>query len=99
MLPKGGRKGQRRPHSLLCSLEEKEKRQEDEKSCIGRGELGCMLPWREASSLGLSYLMVQSSDLSLPPPGVSTSIWWDVSPMEVRTNHLPMCTCPSSVAL
>jgi hypothetical protein len=47
---------------------------------------------------------VQSFDLSLPPAGVSTSIWWDFSPMEVRTNHLPRCTfpsgtCPSGVAL
>jgi hypothetical protein len=61
MHPKGGRKGQRRLHSLLCSLEEKEKGKEDENSCIGRGELGHMLPWREASSLGLSYLMVITS--------------------------------------
>jgi hypothetical protein len=43
--------------------------------------------------------LVQTSDLSLPLAGVSTSIWWDFSPMEVRTNHLPMCTCPSGVAL
>jgi hypothetical protein len=61
MHPKGGRKGQRRLHSLLCSLEEKEKGKEDENSCIGRGELGCMLPWREASILGLNYLMVITS--------------------------------------
>jgi hypothetical protein len=39
--------------------------------------------------------LVQSSDLSLPLAGVSASIWWDFSPMEVRTNHLPICTCPS----
>jgi hypothetical protein len=32
MLPKGGRKGQRRAHSLFCSLEEKE--QEDENGFI-----------------------------------------------------------------
>jgi hypothetical protein len=38
MLSKGGRKGQRRIHSLLCSLEEKEKGKEDENCCIGRGE-------------------------------------------------------------
>jgi hypothetical protein len=37
MLPKGGHKGQRRPHSLFCSLEEKQEEQEDEISCIGRG--------------------------------------------------------------
>jgi hypothetical protein len=62
MLPKEGLKGQRRIYSLLCSLEEKEKGQEDENSCIGRGELGRMLlPWREASSLGLNYLMVITS--------------------------------------
>ena len=40
-------------------------------------------------------LRCKLSDLSLPPAGVSTSIWWAFSPMEVRTNHLPMCTCPS----
>jgi hypothetical protein len=27
--------------------------------------------------------LVKSYDLSLPPVGVSTSIWWDFSPMEV----------------
>jgi hypothetical protein len=42
--------------------------------------------------------LVQASDLSLPMAGVSASIWSDFSPMEVRTNHLPMCTCPSGVA-
>jgi hypothetical protein len=46
---------------LLCWLEEKEKGKEDENDCIGRGELGCMLPWIETSSLGLSYLMVITS--------------------------------------
>ena len=51
MHPKGGRKGQKRAHSLLCSLEEKQEEQEDENNCIGRGQLGRMLPWREASSL------------------------------------------------
>jgi hypothetical protein len=45
------------------------------------------------------FSLVQTSDLSLPLVGVSTSIWWDFSPMEVRTNHLPMCTYPSGVAL
>jgi len=48
---KGGRKGKKRAHSLFCSLEEKKEEQEDENSCIGRGYLGRMLPWREASSL------------------------------------------------
>jgi hypothetical protein len=43
--------------------------------------------------------LVQSPDLSLPLDGVSTSIWWDFSPMEVRTNHIPICTCPLGVAL
>jgi hypothetical protein len=61
MHPKGGSKGQKRVCSLLCSLEEKEKGQEDEDGRIGRGELGRMIPWREASSLGLSYLMVITS--------------------------------------
>jgi hypothetical protein len=41
----------------------------------------------------------KSSDLSLLPAGVSTSIWWALSPMEVRTNHLPMCTYPSGMIL
>jgi hypothetical protein len=35
---------------------------------------------------------MQAFDMCLPLVGVSTSIWWDFSPMEVRTNHLPMCT-------
>jgi hypothetical protein len=61
MLLKGGCKGQRRLHSLLCSLEEMEKGQEDENRSKGRGELGSMLPWREASSLSLGYLMVITS--------------------------------------
>jgi hypothetical protein len=43
--------------------------------------------------------LMQSSDLSLPPAVVSTSIWWDFIPMEVQTNHLPMCTYPLGVAL
>jgi hypothetical protein len=58
MHPKGWCKGQRRHYSLVCSLEEKEEELEDEISCIGRGGLGRLLPWREASNLGLSYLMV-----------------------------------------
>jgi hypothetical protein len=43
--------------------------------------------------------LVQASDMCLPLAGVSTFVWWDFIPMEVQTNHLPMCTCPSGVAL
>jgi hypothetical protein len=32
--------------------------------------------------------LVQTSGICLPLAGVSTSIWWDFSPMEVRANHL-----------
>jgi hypothetical protein len=42
---------------------------------------------------------VQASGICLPLARVSTSIWWDFSPIEVRSNHLPMCTCPSGMAL
>jgi hypothetical protein len=38
--------------------------------------------------------LVQASSICLPLAGVSTSIWWDFIPMEVRANHLPICTCP-----
>ena len=34
MLPKGGRKGQMRANFLFCSLEEKDKEQEDENGFI-----------------------------------------------------------------
>jgi hypothetical protein len=51
MLPKGGRKRPRRGHSLICSLLEFEREQEDEVSGIGRGKLGCLLAWREPASL------------------------------------------------
>ena len=37
--------------------------------------------------------------VSLCLAGVTTSIWWDFSPMEVRTNHLPICTCLSGMVL
>jgi hypothetical protein len=40
---------------------EEQEEHEDEVSWIGRGELGRMLPWREASSLDLCYLMVITS--------------------------------------
>jgi hypothetical protein len=43
--------------------------------------------------------LVQSSGICLPLDGVSTSIWWAFSPMEVRANHLPMSTCPLGMAL
>jgi hypothetical protein len=48
-------------HSLFCSLEEEWEENEDEVSFIGRGEIGRMLPWREAYSLGLCCLMVITS--------------------------------------
>jgi hypothetical protein len=51
MLPKGGRKGQRRGHSLICSLGEIEREQEDEVSGIGRGKLGRLLAWRAHGGL------------------------------------------------
>jgi hypothetical protein len=43
---------------LLCSLEEKEKGQEDENGSIGRGELGHLLAWRAHGGLGPSLFMV-----------------------------------------
>jgi hypothetical protein len=42
---------------------------------------------------------VQASGICLPLAGVSTSIWWDFIPMEVRANHLPICTCLSGMVL
>jgi hypothetical protein len=36
---------------------------------------------------------VQASGIPPPLVGVTTPIWWDFIPMEVRTNHLPICTC------
>jgi hypothetical protein len=45
------------------------------------------------------FSLVQASGISLPLAGVSASIWWPFSPMEVRANHLPICTCPSSMVL
>jgi hypothetical protein len=45
------------------------------------------------------FSLVQASGIPLPLAGVTTSIWWDFSPMEVRTNHLPICTCPSGMVL
>jgi hypothetical protein len=44
-----------------------------------------------------SLSLVQTPDLSFPLVGVSTSIWWDFRPMEVQTNHFPICTCPLGV--
>jgi hypothetical protein len=46
MHPKGGRKRPRRGHSLICSLQEFEREQEDEVSGKGRGKLGFLLAWR-----------------------------------------------------
>jgi hypothetical protein len=51
MHPKGGRKRPRRGHSLICSLLEFEREKEDEVSGIGRGNLGCLLAWRESTGL------------------------------------------------
>jgi hypothetical protein len=50
MLPLG-RKGQRGVHSLICSLGEIQREQEDELSDIGRGELGYLLAWRAHGDL------------------------------------------------
>jgi hypothetical protein len=51
MHPKGGCKGQRRSHSLIFSLQEFEREQEDEVSGIGRGKLGRLLAWRAHGGL------------------------------------------------
>jgi hypothetical protein len=51
MLSKGGHKGQRRDHSLVCSTKGLGEGQEDEDCCIGRGYLGQMLSWIEPSVL------------------------------------------------
>jgi hypothetical protein len=51
MHPKGGRKRPRRGHSLICSLQEFEREQEDEVSGRGRGKLGCLLAWRAHGGL------------------------------------------------
>jgi hypothetical protein len=45
------------------------------------------------------FSLVQASGIPLPLDRVSTSIWWPFSPMEVRTNHLPICTCLSGMVL
>jgi hypothetical protein len=45
------------------------------------------------------FSLVQAFDISLPLAGVSASIWWDFSPMEVLANHLPICTFPSGMVL
>jgi hypothetical protein len=45
------------------------------------------------------FSLVQASSISLPLAGVSASILWDFSPMEVRVNHLPICTYPSGMVL
>jgi hypothetical protein len=42
---------------------------------------------------------VQASGICLPLARVSTSIWWDFSPMEVRASHFPICTCPLGMVL
>ena len=51
MHPKGGRKRRRRGHSLICSLLEFEREQEDEVSGRGRGNLGRLLAWRDHGGL------------------------------------------------
>jgi hypothetical protein len=51
MHSKGGRKRPRRGHSLICSLLEFEREQEDEVSSIGRGNIGRLLSWRESTGL------------------------------------------------
>jgi hypothetical protein len=51
MHPKGGRKRPRKDHSLICSLLEFEREQDDEVSSIGRGKLGSLLAWRESAGL------------------------------------------------
>ena len=51
MHPKGRRKRPRRGHSLICSLQEFEREQEDEVSGIGRGKLGRLLAWRAHGGL------------------------------------------------
>jgi hypothetical protein len=33
-------------HSLICSLREIQREQEDEVSSIGKGNIGCLLAWR-----------------------------------------------------
>jgi hypothetical protein len=66
--------------------------------CKGHNPLGSR-PVRSPLVKRHPLSLVQSPDLSLPLIGISASIRWDFSPMEVRTNHLPICTCPSSVAL
>jgi len=45
------------------------------------------------------FSLVQASDISLSLVGVSTSIWCDFIPMEVRANDLPICTCSSGMVL
>jgi hypothetical protein len=45
------------------------------------------------------FSLVQASGIPLPLVGVSASIWWAFSPMEVRANHLPICTCPLGMVL
>jgi hypothetical protein len=49
--PKGGRKRPRRGHSLIFSLLEFKREQEDKVSGIGRGNLGILLAWRESTGL------------------------------------------------
>jgi hypothetical protein len=51
MHPKGGHKRPRRGHSLICSLLEFEREKEDEVLGIGRGNIGCLLAWRESTGL------------------------------------------------
>jgi hypothetical protein len=51
MHPKGGSKRPRRGHSLICSLQEFEREQEDEVSCRGRGKFGRLLAWRAHGGL------------------------------------------------
>jgi len=45
------------------------------------------------------FFLVQAYSIHLPLAGVSTSICLASIPMEVRANHLPICTCPSGMVL
>jgi hypothetical protein len=66
--------------------------------CEGKTPLGPGLPkclWWNV----LPFLWCKPLVSLCPWLGSSTSIWWGFSPMEVRANHLPICTCPSSMVL
>jgi hypothetical protein len=51
MHPKGGCKRLRRGHSLIFSLLEFEREQEDKVLGIGRRNIGILLAWRESTGL------------------------------------------------